>query len=388
MNEIQQVEASPELSYGQWEDQGRSIAKVDHANRWSLADWLAVGEKWQTRNTYDFAQRIFPDYSRKHLQELAYVARSVKLPVRQEGLSFTHHQLVTAMEPADQTRWLTWAVKQKPSASVSTLRSAISAERMTESPFAVPLPIDLLEKVKVLACTTGLTAEALVIKAVTALVVQSAEEIKKESAAAVAKEEARAAAADARIEMQKLLEKALRVAQKEWVEKATLLQAAYVKDNMPEDVVRLGDVAREVCRDALAVKTAANEALKAKPDDEKLQQAAREAAKTLDNAAAAFRDGPYQECRKRLVAEATEKFPATPPEGLQRRAQVARAAANLAAYELRQLTSTTRLADEAEQLAREAEAKVTPEALAAEADEIKRGPQLLYTPSMFEEVPA
>jgi hypothetical protein len=379
-----------ENEYGQWEAQGHVIAKTDHANRWALADWLAVGEKWHTRNTYHFAQRIFPEYSRKYLQELAYVARSVNLPVRQESLSFTHHQLVTAMEPADQIRWLIWAVEQK--ASVSTLRLAISAERRTEDPFAVPLPKDLLEQVNLLAAATGLSAEALVIKALTALVAQSAEDIKKEVEAAVARELAREAAARTRNEKLRLLEKALRVANKEWQGKATAQQDVYVRDNMPEDVAQLREATLGACRDAKDAFEAARLASDGAPADEALQEATRQADEALRNARTAYRDaeGPYQELQRHLVAEAKEKFPATPPIGLLHRAEIARHAANIAAYELRELMEATpvktRVAAEAEQVALEAESAITPEALAAEAEQLSRGPQVLVQTTMFEQV--
>jgi len=152
---------------------------------------------------------------------------------------------------------------------------------------------------------------------------------------------------------------------------------------------------RDVCRDARAAYDAAYLASVDARDDEALQEATRKAAKALGNAQVEFHNaaGPYQELRRRLVAEAAEKFPITPPQGLRLRAELARHAANHAAYELRQLgdasTVKTCVAAEAEQMAQEAEAKVTPEALAAEAAEINMGPQEpLHTPNMFEAVTA
>jgi hypothetical protein len=164
--------------YGKWTLQGEELAKKEENVRWELADWLASGEKYG-RSAYHFANRIFPEYKTKTLQDWAYVARHVESSIRNRSLSFAHHQLVAGMLPAEQVKYLTWAEQQK--ASVSTLRGRINAERSAAagSSLLSGVPHELRDKLKLLSEATGLSDAALIEIALTDLVAKSGEAIKK-----------------------------------------------------------------------------------------------------------------------------------------------------------------------------------------------------------------
>ena len=211
-----------------WDARGAELSKVDKTNRWDIADWLAAGDTKWGGSAYDEAQRLFPDYSRKLLMEWAYVARNVPKtlpdgsPVRQEKLSFTHHQVVAALEPDEQQRWLNDAVTF--GWKVGELRSLIKQGKTTTE-FAVEIPALLHQKLEEYAKSLGKDMNALVIDTLQALLAPPVETVKAEIQE---RRELR--------EMTRQSRQLHSIASAEWKLQQDRARKAYIEETEPKDV--------------------------------------------------------------------------------------------------------------------------------------------------------
>lgn len=76
----------------------------------------------------DYAQALHDTgYSYGYLTNISWVARSIPLSRRREGLSFSHHQAVASLEPEFQDVWLNHA--EQKGMNRSELRDAIAAAK-------------------------------------------------------------------------------------------------------------------------------------------------------------------------------------------------------------------------------------------------------------------
>jgi hypothetical protein len=94
----------PRLPYEAYEHVGRQLGVVRDMAAWALGDWLLAGELLFGEECYQAVEAT--GRSKVTLLEYARVARNVPPHRRREALSFSHHQLVAARPPAEQTRWL------------------------------------------------------------------------------------------------------------------------------------------------------------------------------------------------------------------------------------------------------------------------------------------
>lgn len=103
-------ESIPEIQA--WMAEGRALAQSISGHQWQIADWMLWGENniGNIRWAYDCAEKA-TGFSRKTLQEWAYVARHVSM--RMEGLSFNHHQVVAALTPQAQMECLNRALNER-----------------------------------------------------------------------------------------------------------------------------------------------------------------------------------------------------------------------------------------------------------------------------------
>lgn len=94
------------ISRGDWENVGQALGLIDKRMQWMVGDWINAGERegYIDSDTYDAAERLFPQLSRKTLQEYASVTK--RSSIRMEDLSFKHHQVVAALEPEEQAERL------------------------------------------------------------------------------------------------------------------------------------------------------------------------------------------------------------------------------------------------------------------------------------------
>jgi hypothetical protein len=95
-----------------WLDRGRKLARTHSRQHWELGDWLVEGTKKWERRAYDAAERLFPDYDRKTLVNLAYVARALPTSRRRDSLSWSHHEAVAGMNETEQQQLLDHAASK------------------------------------------------------------------------------------------------------------------------------------------------------------------------------------------------------------------------------------------------------------------------------------
>jgi hypothetical protein len=148
----------------EWLDIGSALAEQHSTQKWALADWLAAGDTAWGGIAYDHAMSLFPDLSRKYLTQLAYTARNVTSTVRQYKLSFAHHELVASLEPADQDRLLTRAIKD--GWTCGELRRQLKEVELPGT-CSVAIQADLFRKVDEFSRMVNVSPAALVMTAIT-----------------------------------------------------------------------------------------------------------------------------------------------------------------------------------------------------------------------------
>jgi len=174
------------MNLSEWKEQGVELAKAHKTQNWALADWLAAGDTAWGGTAYDEAQVLFPDKTRKYLYEMAYVGRNVGFPVRQEKLSFSHHQVVASLEPVEQERALQKALGYK--WSTAQLKKHLRENVLKESPFSVPMPKGLFAQLDQFSRTVKMSSESLVCRAVQLFLANPPADIATEYETAVAAE--------------------------------------------------------------------------------------------------------------------------------------------------------------------------------------------------------
>ena len=115
----------PELSYDEWQQLGDHLLTVANSSAWWVGDWLLFGQRVYADRYERAIKRTGFDY--QTLRNYAWVASRFDAPRRQEGLSFSHHAEVAALEPEDQDAWLRRALVN--GWSRNTLRAELRRER-------------------------------------------------------------------------------------------------------------------------------------------------------------------------------------------------------------------------------------------------------------------
>jgi hypothetical protein len=114
-----------DLDRAAWILQGRRLGALSRQSNWWVGDWLRYGTaKWGEK--YTIAAKI-TGYDTHSLENMVYVASRVEISLRRESLSWSHHFLVAALEPAEQAYWLDRATEC--SFSVNDLRIELRAAR-------------------------------------------------------------------------------------------------------------------------------------------------------------------------------------------------------------------------------------------------------------------
>jgi hypothetical protein len=118
------------LTLLEWSQSGRRLGVIGRATGWWIGDWLNYGNtKFGER--YVRAARI-TGYDVQTLMNMVYVASRFEPARRHDGLSWSHHAELAALEPADQDRWLERAAAER--LSVRCLREEVRrARRLKEA---------------------------------------------------------------------------------------------------------------------------------------------------------------------------------------------------------------------------------------------------------------
>lgn len=114
---------NPELDYEGWENIGRAVSFVGTAWQWWIGDWVNLGEELfgeeaaqavehNTSARYSKAEAITGvDHGR--MMNIASVCRKIARSRRRSELSFSHHEAVSALEPEEQTEWLSRCIEEE-----------------------------------------------------------------------------------------------------------------------------------------------------------------------------------------------------------------------------------------------------------------------------------
>jgi hypothetical protein len=93
----------------QWKAIGKNLHSIGESAQWWIGDW------WNSNTPYGKRVGLARDLglNPKTVREYAYVAKSINVSMRMDTLSFAHHQVVAPLAPADQSKWLGKAQKNK-----------------------------------------------------------------------------------------------------------------------------------------------------------------------------------------------------------------------------------------------------------------------------------
>lgn len=111
------------LPIKEWAEIGKLLCAASEAMAWCIGDWLNYGEKYygkQKDALQFFGKEVLGNlgYEYATLRTYASVAKSVKLFIRINTLTFSHHQVVSPLEDKEQSFWLNaakengWSVAQ------------------------------------------------------------------------------------------------------------------------------------------------------------------------------------------------------------------------------------------------------------------------------------
>lgn len=110
------------MSFEDWSAAGANLQSIARSVNWLVGDWLAYGEK-QYGETYTQAIEA-TGLEVQSLMNIASVARRVNPASRRRELSWSHHEAVASLEPAEQDQWLQEAERE--GYTVKRLRSRLA----------------------------------------------------------------------------------------------------------------------------------------------------------------------------------------------------------------------------------------------------------------------
>jgi hypothetical protein len=115
-----------DLQVEEWSRIGQRLGMMGRCNQWWIGDWIRYGNA-KYGEKYSRAAKL-TGYDVQTLTNMVYVAsRFDDIVRRREGLSWSHHEAVAALEPAKQDQWLALATGLK--WSVNDLRVELRAHR-------------------------------------------------------------------------------------------------------------------------------------------------------------------------------------------------------------------------------------------------------------------
>lgn len=133
------VDGLPTLK--EWRVAMQFVNRCTAASMWWHGDMLAFGYTTYGDMASQEDDQECGQYKYATLKQYKYVCENVPLSVRTDKLSFSHHQQVAAMEPADQKKWLAKTLEM--GWNVAQLKEAVRASVQTDtdiSPTASPGP--------------------------------------------------------------------------------------------------------------------------------------------------------------------------------------------------------------------------------------------------------
>lgn len=122
-------------TFEEWQNCGEFLKQAEKSVQFWIGDWLNYGEK-KYGETYSQALDE-TDYDDGTLRNSKWVSSRIELSRRRDNLSFSHHQEVAQLQPADQEFWLDKAEEEH--LSTRDLRHKIKQARLEKQ---VSMPSD------------------------------------------------------------------------------------------------------------------------------------------------------------------------------------------------------------------------------------------------------
>lgn len=98
-----------DVTYDQYEAIGRGFGAVTEAMQWAIGDYLVQGESVFGAEAAQASEGL--GISPASRQQFARVAERIPKERRVEGLSWSHHRAVVALDPDEQDLWLARALE-------------------------------------------------------------------------------------------------------------------------------------------------------------------------------------------------------------------------------------------------------------------------------------
>ena len=92
------------MTFAEWQDVGRRLARIADGSAWALGDWIIYGQEVYGRRYQEALRATDLDY--KTLRNYACIARRFPPARRRLSLSLQHHAEVAALDEAEQDLWL------------------------------------------------------------------------------------------------------------------------------------------------------------------------------------------------------------------------------------------------------------------------------------------
>ncbi len=116
---------SGDIDLAEWSAVGRRFGEIGRSSQWWLGDWIQYGnERFGER--YTRAVKL-TGYDVQSLMNMVYVASRFEISRRREGLSWSHHSALAALDLDGQERWLDRATAER--LSVADLRVELRSVR-------------------------------------------------------------------------------------------------------------------------------------------------------------------------------------------------------------------------------------------------------------------
>ncbi len=126
------LKLSDDLSMQEWLSVGRQITRFGQAVQFWIGDWANYGDKrgWYTDSKVYAQIAAITGYDHSTIKDFKYVSSNIQSSVRTDDVSFSHHKLVSPLDPRKQTYYLNQARNEK--LSVNQFREKIRLQERAE----------------------------------------------------------------------------------------------------------------------------------------------------------------------------------------------------------------------------------------------------------------
>lgn len=126
-----------ELTFEQWEAEGRRLSFSNHALQWFIGDWWNAGHRFGEERRAETAKRLFGlEYGT--VRNYGSIAGRVPVSLRSDILPFAHYREVAALPAQTAKDLITRAVEE--SLTVQALRREVQALKVSNDPAPAAAP--------------------------------------------------------------------------------------------------------------------------------------------------------------------------------------------------------------------------------------------------------